>query len=125
MQWRISIPPLTRLLLVLLLTFSLSYQGLRYRVNSTAGHYLALVPQWAIFTPWVYFTATYSEQNILTILVAGATILYGGKYLERAWGSLEFGKFILLITLLPNFIASLVYVFLFAISQKDYLAYVR
>lgn len=122
MQWRINIPPLTRLLLALLIAFSISYQGLRYGVDRTAGHYLALIPQWALFTPWVYFTATYSEQNVLTILIAGATILYGGKYLERAWGSLEFGKFILIVTLLPNFVASLVYVLLFALSQKADLA---
>ncbi|KAL8718709.1 MAG: hypothetical protein Q9225_004190 [Loekoesia sp. 1 TL-2023] len=124
MQWRINIPPLTRVLLALLVAFSVSYQGLRYGVDDTAGHYLALIPQWALFTPWVYFTATYSEQNILTILIAGATILYGGKYLERAWGSMEFGKFILIVTLLPNFVAALVYVFLFAISQNDDLALV-
>ncbi|KAL8833715.1 MAG: hypothetical protein Q9170_004114 [Blastenia crenularia] len=124
MQWRITIPPLTRILLALLIAFSISYQGLRYGVDYTAGHYLALIPQWALFTPWVYFTATYSEQNLVTVLIAGATILYGGKYLERAWGSLEFGRFILLVTLLPNFVASLIYVFLFAVSQNDSLAVV-
>ncbi|KAL9593361.1 MAG: hypothetical protein Q9179_005925 [Wetmoreana sp. 5 TL-2023] len=123
MQWRINIPPLTRILLLLLFVFSVSYQALRYGVED-AGHYLALIPQWALFTPWVYFTATYSEQNIVTICIAGATILYGGKYLERAWGSMEFGKFILLLTLLPNFVASLIYVFLFAISRNESLALV-
>ncbi|KAL8745236.1 MAG: hypothetical protein Q9190_002618 [Brigantiaea leucoxantha] len=125
MQWRVNIPPLTRLLLALLVVFSLSYQGLRYGLDYTAGHYLALVPQWALFTPWVYFTATYSEQNIVTILIAGATIFYGGKYLERAWGSREFGKFILLTTLIPNFATSLVYVLLFALSQNDDLAFYK
>ncbi|KAL8730320.1 MAG: hypothetical protein Q9181_004707 [Wetmoreana brouardii] len=123
MQWRINIPPLTRILLLLLIVFSASYQALRYGVED-AGHYLALIPQWALFTPWVYFTATYSEQNIVTICIAGATILYGGKYLERAWGSMEFGKFILLVTLLPNFVASLIYVFLFAVIRNDSLALV-
>ncbi|KAL8851660.1 MAG: hypothetical protein Q9221_003391 [Calogaya cf. arnoldii] len=124
MQWRVNIPPLTRILLALLIVLSVSYQALRYSLNYTAGHYLALVPQWALFTPWVYFTATYSEQNVVTILIAGATIFYGGKYLERAWGSREFGKFILLVTLTPNFAASLIYVFLYAISQNDSLALV-
>ncbi|CAO1604646.1 hypothetical protein XANCAGTX0491_008189 [Xanthoria calcicola] len=124
MQWRVNIPPLTRVLLALLFAFSVSYQALRYGLDYTAGHYLALIPQWALFTPWVYFTATYSEQNVVTILIAGATIFYGGRYLERAWGSREFGKFILLVTLLPNFVASLIYVFLFAVSQNDSLALV-
>ncbi|KAL8674397.1 MAG: hypothetical protein Q9168_001189 [Polycauliona sp. 1 TL-2023] len=127
MQWRVNIPPLTRVLLALLIAFSVSYQALRYglaHLDNTAGHFLALVPQWALFTPWVYFTATYSEQNLITILIAAATIFFGGRYLERAWGSREFGKFILLVTLLPNFIASLIYVLLFAISLNDNLAVV-
>ncbi|KAL8761134.1 MAG: hypothetical protein Q9184_002709 [Pyrenodesmia sp. 2 TL-2023] len=101
MQWRISIPLLTRVLLALLLVFSISYQALRLGGDRTSGHNLALIPQWAPFTPWVYFTATYSEQNVVTILIAGATLLYGGKYLERAWGSLEFGKFILISVKAP------------------------
>ncbi|KAL8972003.1 MAG: hypothetical protein Q9183_000780 [Haloplaca sp. 2 TL-2023] len=130
MQWRISIPPLTRGLLLLLFIFSVTYQVLRhgYNVDRTLGSWLILIctlsPQWALFTPWVYLTATYSEQNVVTIFIAGATILYGGKYLERAWGILEFGKFILLATLVPNFVASLIYVFLFAISRNDDLALV-
>ncbi|KAL9001305.1 MAG: hypothetical protein Q9169_000196 [Polycauliona sp. 2 TL-2023] len=127
MQWRVNIPPLTRVLLALLFAFSVSYQVLRFglaRLDYTAGHFLALVPQWALFTPWVYFTATYSEQNVVTILIAGATIFFGGRYLERAWGSKEFGKFILLVTLLPNFVTSLIYVLLFAITQDDNLALV-
>ncbi|KAL8689658.1 MAG: hypothetical protein Q9218_004720 [Villophora microphyllina] len=90
----------------------------------SGGRFLALIPQWALFTPWVYFTATYSEQNIVTLCITAATIFYGGKYLERAWGSMEFGKFILLVTLLPNFLASLVYVFLFALGRNDRLALV-
>lgn len=120
MQWRVSIPPLTRVLLALLVAISVTYQALRFGgdADPVTGHYLALIPQWALFTPWVYFTASYSEQNILTFLIAGATILFGGKYLERAWGSLEFGKFILIVTVLPNFLASLVYVLLFALSPK-------
>ncbi|KAI4089722.1 MAG: hypothetical protein LQ344_005183 [Seirophora lacunosa] len=126
MQWRVNIPPVTRVLLALLVAFSVSYQALRLGADAdrTTGHYLALIPQWALFTPWVYFTATYSEQNLVTFLIAGATILYGGKYLERAWGSLELGKFILIVTVLPNFLASLVYVLLFALSRNADLALV-
>ena len=86
-------------------------------IDSTG--FLALIPQWSLFYPWVYFTATFAEQNVLTLLVAGATILFGGRYLERAWGSKEFGKFVLLVTLLPNFVASLLYVFWFVITRED------
>lgn len=81
--------------------------------------FLVLVPQRALFQPWVYFTATFAESNIITLLPAGFTIFYGGKYLERAWESREFGKFVLLVTLISNFVASLLYVALFAITRED------
>ena len=86
--------------------------------------FLALIPQWSLFHPWVFFTATFAEQNIFTMIIAAATVLYGGKYLERAWDSREFGKFVLIVTLIPNFAASLLYVLLFAITLRDDQAYV-
>lgn len=81
--------------------------------------FLRLVPQWALSHPWAYFTATFTEHNVATFLIAAVTVVFGGKYLERAWDSREFGKFVLLVTLLPNFVASLLYVLWFAISRDD------
>lgn len=124
MQMRINIPPLTRILLALLLAISIAHQVTRYVFGGLDPEVLALIPQWSLFYPWVYFTATFAEQNIVTLLIAGATILYGGKYLERAWGSTEFGKFVLLVTVLPNFVATFVYVLWFAITHDDSRAYV-
>ena len=124
MQLRINIPPLTRLLLGLLLAISITHQVTRYIYGGLDPELLALIPQWSLFYPWVYFTATFAEQNVVTLLVAGATILYGGKYLERAWGSTEFGKFVLVVTVLPNFAATLIYVLWFAITRDDTRAYV-
>lgn len=125
MQMRINIPPLTRVLLALLLTISIAHQITRYVFGGLDPELLALIPQWSLFYPWVYFTATFAEQNVVTLLIAGATILYGGKYLERAWGSTEFGKFVLLVTVLPNVVSTFVYVLWFAITQDDSRAYVR
>lgn len=121
MQLRMNIPPLTRVLLALVLVISLAYQVARIELWSTKGNpdFLALIPQWSLFCPWVYFTATFVEQNILTLIVAGITIFFGGRYLERAWGSREFGKFVLLVTLVPNFVAALLYVLWFAITKED------
>lgn len=126
MQLRINIPPLTRILLVLLGAISLIYQITHLKNWSVPGDpdFLALIPQWSLFHPWVFFTATFAEQNIFTMIIAGATVLYGGKYLERAWDSREFGKFVLIVTLIPNFAASLLYVLLFAITRRDDQAYV-
>lgn len=117
MQLRINIPPLTKALLALTLLISTLFQIARFQPGAPTD-YLALVPQRSLFYPWAYFTATFAEQNILTLLIAVGTILFGGRYLERAWGSKEFGKFLLLGTLLPNIIASLLYVLWFAITRE-------
>lgn len=121
MQFRLNLPPLTRILLIVLGGTSIIYQVVRLN-DWTPPHdpsFLALVPQWALFRPWVYFTATFAEQNLVTLLIAGITLFYGGKYLERAWDSREFGKFVLLVTVTPNFVASLLYVLWFAITRDD------
>jgi membrane associated rhomboid family serine protease len=115
MQLRINIPPLTRVLLALLLAIFVTYQITRAR----HPEFLALIPQLSLLYPWVYFTATFAEQNILTLLVTAATILYGGKYLERAWGTTEFGKFVLVVTVIPYMAAAIVYLLWFVIARTD------
>ena len=55
----------------------------------------------------------------MTLLLAGVTVLYGGKYLERAWSSTELGKFVLLVTVLPNVAATFIYVLWYAITQDE------
>ena len=116
MQLRINVPPATRVLLAILVVVSVIHQATRQFVGHNA-EFFALVPQLSIFYPWVYVTATFAEQNLITLLIAGATILYGGKYLERAWGSMEFGKFVLLVTLAPNVAATIIYVLWYAIIR--------
>ena len=123
MAFRISLPPLTRVLLVLLVGTSLVYQAAYYRdpgrtnLTVVTVPWIALVPQLAIFYPWVFVTSTLAEPNVLTLLIAGATILFGGKYLERAWGSAEFGKFLLVTTLVPNLVSAILYILVFAITR--------
>lgn len=120
----VNIPPLTRVLLALLIAISVTHQTTRYIFGGLDQGFLAIVPQWSLFYPWVYFTATFAEQNVVTLLIAGATVLYGGKYLERAWSSTEFGKFVLLVTVLPNVATTLIYVFWYALTQDETRAYV-
>lgn len=113
MAFRVNIPPVTRLCLVSLLTVSLLYNIARWRQISTSGNptvetgpilvpYLTLVPSRFLFYPWTLLCATFVEQNIFTVLLNLATLFYGGKYLERAWSSREFAKFILTVALVPN-----------------------
>lgn len=102
----------------MLVLASLVHQTTRHFIGGNP-EFVALVPQLTIFYPWVYVTATFAEQNLVTVLIAGATILYGGKYLERAWGSTEFAKFVALVVLVPNVAATIVYVAWYAI-MRDY-----
>ncbi|PYH91513.1 rhomboid family protein [Aspergillus ellipticus CBS 707.79] len=108
---RVNIPPATRICLISLLTLSLLYNIARWRQLDTTGRaptitpvvpYLTLVPSLFLFYPWTLLTATFVEQNIFTVLLNAATLFYGGKYLERAWSSREFAKFIFAIAVIPN-----------------------
>ncbi|OJJ49177.1 hypothetical protein ASPZODRAFT_129586 [Penicilliopsis zonata CBS 506.65] len=112
MPLRVNLPPATRAFLFALLALSLLYNIARWRqleppkagepLETPIIPYLTLVPSLVIYFPWTLLTATFVEQNIFTVLLNGATLFYGGKYLERAWGSREFGKFILLVALIPS-----------------------
>jgi len=124
MPLRVNIPPLTRILLVVLVALSILYNAIRYRQWIDSVPYLAIEPQLAVVYPWVFLSATLVEQNALTLLIAGATILYGGKYLERAWGSAEFGKFLLTVSLIPNILTWAVYMVLIAIIGNEIGLYV-
>ena len=132
MAFRMNLPPVTRAFLVSLLVLSLLYNIGRWRQISAGDTpetdpivpYLTLVPAGFLFYPWTLFTATFVEQNIFTVLLNSATLLYGGKYLERAWGSSEFGKFILIVSLIPNVITVPVYIIWAAVSGNSDRGYV-
>ena len=111
---RFNIPPLTRALLLTTVGQSVIYAGLKYKMWMTEADstsrphasgaipYITVVPPQSIFFPWTFFTATFVEGNIFTLIIALNTIFYGGRYLERAWGSKEFAKFIAVVSGLSN-----------------------
>lgn len=116
---RVNIPPVTRVLLITLLAFSFLYNLSRWRQVSILPQgqtrkinvpYLALVPADSILNPWTFLTTTFVEQNIFNLMINGAALFFGGKYLERAWGSKEFGKVILIVSIIPNIIATMAYI---------------
>ncbi|KAI9799244.1 MAG: hypothetical protein M1833_004122 [Piccolia ochrophora] len=113
---RINIPPFTRILLASLVLLSLIVAIIRQSQTTKNVPYLTLVPQRSIFYPWVFVTTTFVEQNIVSLVVTAVTIFYGGKYLERAWSSAEFAKFIIVTTIIPNVLTSIVFVFEFAMT---------
>lgn len=134
MPIRINLPPATRAVLISQLALSFLYNVARWRQLDdgppTAGTqsspivpYLTLVPSMFYYYPWTILTATFVEQNIFTVLINGATVFYGGKYLERAWGSKEFGKFILAIALIPNALMIVIYIFWGAVTGSSVRGY--
>lgn len=125
MPVRINIPPVTRAVLGALVLQSFLSAAIRYRqwTSSTSEiviPYLTLVPQLSLFYPWTFVTTTLVENNIFTIAIAGATLYYGCRYLERAWSSAELAKFLVITALIPNLLTLVVLVVLFNLSRNEH-----
>ena len=109
---QINLPPLTRSLLAAVVAFTMLNFVQRPQLI-TAGNgipYLAIVPGKSIMYPWVFALATVVEQNLLGLIATGLTVFYGGRYLERAWGSQEFIKFVVFVAIIPNLLSFLLYI---------------
>ena len=120
MALRLNIPPVTRILLGLIIAISLLYNTTRWTSVQAATEtptsstplvpYIALVPSQVLFYPWTLLTSVFVEQNIVTFLVNGAAVLFGGRYFERAWGSKDFALVLLITSLIPNILAVPTYI---------------
>ncbi|KAF2263208.1 cytochrome c oxidase subunit I [Lojkania enalia] len=127
---RINLPPLTRSLLGLLVAFTALNAMLRPQASwiekaekplTGVGNgvpYLAIIPGVSIMYPWVFLLATLVEQNVLGLIITGLTLFYGGRYLERAWSSKEFTKFILFVSMIPNLLSFLLYIVGYVLSRN-------
>lgn len=140
MALRINIPPLTRGLLIGLIALSALNASIRYhgwaidpersssydfRVGTKYSvTYLTLVPPKSIAYPWTTLTSAVIEQNVVSFAASGLTIFYGGRYLERAWGSQEFGIFCLFVTMIPNLLTLFIYSIWFAVTSSQPALYV-
>jgi membrane associated rhomboid family serine protease len=133
---RINLPPLTRGLFLVLLALSALNVSLRFRNWSSslpstpsattpsnyisspelAIPYLVLVPLKSLKFPWTFLTAALVENNAVSLAISGVVIWFGGKYLERAWGSTEFAKFLLYVTMIPNIFSFCVYAIWHAVT---------
>lgn len=121
MPLRINVPPITRGLLICLFTLSLLSAVVRYRQWSSSQNkivvpYLNLIPQLSIIYPWTFLLTTFVENNVFTLAVSSIAIYYGGRYLERAWGTKEFIKFIVICALIPNTLSCGTLIFLYAMT---------
>jgi len=61
-------------------------------------------------------TTTLVENNVFTLGISAVTIFYGGRYLERAWSSAEFVKFLLVTSLVSNIVCFGTLVIFFAMT---------
>jgi membrane associated rhomboid family serine protease len=125
---RINIPPVTRIVLIILGLQSILSASIRYKQWSADSEivipYLNLIPQLSLTYPWTFLTTTFVESNIFTLSVAGFTLFNGGRYLERAWSSREFGKFLLVTSLVPNVLSFAVLIFFFTLTRNESWTYV-
>lgn len=126
---RINITPVTRILLGTL--FSLSFLSflVRYKQWTASSDtilipYLNLIPQLSLVYPWTFLTTTLVEGNIFTLSVAALTLYQGGRYLERAWSSKEFAKFVLITALVPNTLCFAVLIVFFTFTRNETWTYV-
>ncbi|KAL3422411.1 eukaryotic integral membrane protein [Phlyctema vagabunda] len=119
---RLNIPPITRILLIALFSQSLLSFAIRYRQwtedSDIVVPYLSLVPQLSLVYPWTFLTTTLVENNVFTLAVSAVTLFYGGRYLERAWTSREFAKFLVITALIPNVLTFGALVVLFALTSN-------
>jgi membrane associated rhomboid family serine protease len=126
---RVNLPPLTRGLLLVIIALSSFNAVLRTQKWRTFGNttiltpsnanylsspqwaipYLVLIPTQSIVYPWTFLTSAVVENNVVSMVVSAVVVFFGGRYLERAWGSKEFGKFVLFTTLIPNVLTFVVY----------------
>jgi len=116
MPIRFNVPPLSRALLLFLIALTSVNMFIRYRewvphTSPAVVPYITIVPNQSYKFPWVVASAALAEQNIFSLIASGLTIYFGGRYLERAWGSSEYAKFVLFVVTIPNLLSFFTYLF--------------
>ncbi|KAK7748010.1 hypothetical protein SLS53_001262 [Cytospora paraplurivora] len=120
---RINIPPVTRILLITLGLQSFLSAAIRYKQWTANSEivipYLNLIPQLSLVYPWTFVTTTLVENNVFTLAIAALTLYNGGRYLERAWSSREFAKFLLITALVPNTLTFATLIIFFTFTRNE------
>ncbi|KAF9389072.1 hypothetical protein CPB97_012035 [Podila verticillata] len=96
-----NVPPLTKSISTAMTVMSSLGFALRFRdltsdadAEGTLTQLIAMVPVSAPYHPWTFATAPFYERSVLQFIINSAILLGCGKYLERAWGSREFFKYL-------------------------------
>ncbi|KAI8088146.1 eukaryotic integral membrane protein-domain-containing protein [Thamnidium elegans] len=127
-----NVPTLTKALVSLLLFCSIAPQVYMYRLNAEADAdsdilsvcpFIGLLPGFVMYAPWTFLTATFYEDNIITVLCSVVVLLFCGKYLERAWGSKELLKFVIVTAVLSNVVTMFGILLSYYITADDMYLY--
>ncbi|KAI7869028.1 eukaryotic integral membrane protein-domain-containing protein [Spinellus fusiger] len=125
-----SVPLLTRGLVTVLLVVSCFAKVYLYYKNQDPAmpllqvcSFIGLVPGLGLYTPWTFLTATFYESNVFSLMGSLMILLLCGKYLERAWGSRELLKYVLLTAFLSNVVTWVGILFTYYLSKNEQLLY--
>lgn len=128
------VPIVTKSTVIASAFLSLSFWLLDYRTsfssNPKADHgsnagsagvssgILTLIPQSSYYLPWTFVSSSLVNPNVFSLGIALATLLLGGRYLERAYSSRELAKFYAVLILVPN-VTLFLSLFLLALCTQD------
>ncbi|KAI9278971.1 eukaryotic integral membrane protein-domain-containing protein [Phascolomyces articulosus] len=127
-----NIPPLTKALVTSLIVLSCASYIYIYRLQLNADDpdavlflgcpFIGVLPGLALYAPWTFLTGAFYEDNVITLVLSSVVLLFCGKYLERAWGSRELLKYVLLTATVSNIATWIGLIATFYISgEGDYL----
>lgn len=125
---RLSVPPLTRLVLSanLVLTALLYYtraqalaelhrDPVNKDVTDLAMPGFQLVPSRVITHPWTLLTSSFCEGSLLGLVCTMTNTLIAVRYFEKVWGSREIAKFLVIVSTMSNLLSS---VFVILVSPQ-------
>ncbi|KAI9279873.1 eukaryotic integral membrane protein-domain-containing protein [Sporodiniella umbellata] len=95
----INVPPLTKALVSAVIVASI--------VEQRMTNLFSLLPGSVLFTPWTILTAIFVEENLIVLPFSVIVLLFCGKYLERAWGSKELLKYVVIVGIIANVVTLL------------------
>lgn len=123
---RLSVPPVTRVLIIATLLLSSATAALRYYAHANLPDardvvvpWLQLVPSLSVMYPWVLLTSTFVEQNVFSGLLSLATLWFGGAYCEAVWSSRGLAKFVAILAVVPNALAVVWALAAYSISKRE------
>ncbi|KAI7884262.1 DUF1751-domain-containing protein [Lichtheimia hyalospora FSU 10163] len=128
-----NIPSLTKAFVTTLVALSCTSYIYTYRLQLTADDptetnvflgcpFIGVLPGLALYNPWTFLTAAFYEDNVFKLIASALIFLLCGKYLERAWGSRELLKYVMITATLSNVMTWFgILVSFYISSDSDYL----